>query len=200
MWAALVVALLTTIAALGGYVHWRGIRVDRATPEYYGTLVIDPLTEAELSLGQLDHGAESLAVNGDLLDEYHALHREETARQFWNASFDWYIDNINKQFDDLVSGMPSTDSDPFDRGYWPVVSAVPVSVAPVSGAAWYDRLAEFSPDATIEIITDTDAPPWASWMTQEHITVPGSVQVAHHGAKTLVRMRPRAKHARRWRS
>jgi hypothetical protein len=149
---------------------------------------LDALTDRERQLGQLDHGAESFALHTDIFDEYHAQHREETARAVWNAGFDWYIEHINAQFDALLAGLPTTGEDPFDQTYWPPVSAAPVSVVPL-----IERLATFSPDATIQIVEERNAVPTVfSWTTHEHALVGGhgpAVQVAQSGQVTLVRER-----------
>lgn len=162
---------------------------------------LDALTPQELALGRLDHGAESFAANPGMFDEYEGGHREETARQFWNASFDWYIAHINQRFDALVEGLPTTGEDPFDPQYWPPVSAVPTSGLPgIAGEpVTLERLATFSPDATIQIIEERNAEPTVfSWTTREYALVgaSGAVQVAQHGNVTLVRERPKRGAAR----
>lgn len=163
---------------------------------------LDALTAEEVALGQLDHGVESFAVHAEMFREYEGQHREETARQFWNAGFDWYINHLNRRFDALVADLPTTDSDPFPSSYWPVVSAVPVSGLPgrAGEPVTLQRLAAFSPEATIEIVEQGNAtePEW-SWRTQEIDTGKfwASVQTVQHGATTLVREHPPRTHRHR---
>jgi hypothetical protein len=161
-------------------------------------VVIDPLTEAELLLGRLDHGAESFAVHADIFRTDHERQRDEYARNVWNDGADWYIDNINQRFDAIVAGLPTTGEDPFDPAYWPQVSAVPTSGLPgmTGPEITLERLAAFAPEATIQIVQERNAlPTYFSWHTQEQPLVRGhgDVQISQQGATTLVRERTPAK-------
>jgi hypothetical protein len=164
-------------------------------------IVLDPLTERELELARLDHGVESFAADVGMFRDERLLDdagfRQQQYDRMWREGFDWYIDHINRQFDAIVADLPTTDQDPFDPAYWPPVSAAPVSAVP---APLIERLATFSPDATIQIIEERNAAPAVfSWTTREYALVgaSGAVQVAQAGTATLVRERPAGPRHRR---
>lgn len=166
--AALIpVAILATTTVLVVVGLWRTRQRER--PE---------MSAREMQLARLDHGAESLAVNARMWAES----ADDVASRIWRDGADWYIDNINERFDAIVAGLPRTADDPFESGYWPVVSAPPAPATTL-----LDRLSAFAPEATLEIILErNDVPTVFSWTTQEYATVPAPARVTHH-ARTRVR-------------
>lgn len=211
----LVVAMLAACGLAGGLArlaeHHRG-RPARPVSGGRGgnvldALVIDPLTEHELLLATLDHGAESLAV---MLAEEPEVWREdtdETARVIWEKYFDQQLADLNAQFDALNAGYDPLN--PVPASYWP--GTRPVSSVP----SVYVAMSHFDPNATIQVITAeleqaAATPTTFSWTTGEYPMqrAPGGhVQTATMGAATLVREAPhrlkpsvhgRGRHARRW--
>lgn len=211
----LVLAMLAACGLAGGLArlaeHRRGRHArpvsDGSGGNVLDAVIVDPLTERELMLATLDHGAESLAV---MLAEEPEVWREdtdETARVIWEKYFDQQLADLNAQFDRLNAGYDP--SNPLPASYWP--GTRPVSSVP----SVYVAMSAFSPDATIQVISaELEAaaarPTTFSWTTGEYAMqrAPGGhVQTTTNGAATLVREAParlkpsthgRGRHVRRW--
>lgn len=161
-------------------------------------IVVDPLTERELLLGTLDHGAESFAVNPELFRE---RDDDVKARQ-WREQFDEALHELDARFAALAADL----DDPLPS-YWPsptrfdelVRSVAPVTGAPVPTYLTLDEIGDtVGPRAVLEIIRkENEAPPVYSWTTSEYPMVT-PVAVMDRPADAP-RPNGRGRHERRWR-
>lgn len=141
----------------------------------------EPLTDKELMLATLDHGAESFATQLGLFRE----DDDDVKAREWRAAFDAALHDLDARFAAIAVDL----GDPLPP-YWPsaaqfddlVRSVAPVTGAPVPTYLTTDEIAAVvGPEAVLEVIRrEGEAPTVFSWTTSEYAAVPASAAVAPH--------------------